>query len=153
MLFRSIGQQIFFGNMDGIMKPLTVIGVVGDIRAEGLDQPSSPVIFVDYRQRGLGGNAAPAIVLRSSLPPSAVIPSVRTIFHQLNPNIPVEFSTYAEALGGWMAQRRFLLLLAGVFAFAALALAAVGIYGLVAHSVARRTQEIGIRIEIGRAHV
>jgi predicted permease len=144
-----VGQQIFFGNMDGIMKPLTIVGVVGDIRAEGLDQPSTPVIFVDYRQRGLAQNSSPAIVFRTSLPPSAIIPSVRSIFRELNPNIPVEFSTFAEALGGWTAEKRFLLLLAGIFAGAALLLAAVGIYGLVAQSVTRRTQEIGIRIALG----
>lgn len=144
-----VGQVIDFSNMDGIMKPLTIVGVVGDIRADGLDQPATPVIFVDYRQRGLGPNTSPAIVFRTTLPASAIVPSVRSIFRQLNPNIPVEFSTFADSLGGWMAERRFLLLLAGVFAGAALSLAAVGIYGLVAQSVARRTQEIGIRMALG----
>ncbi|HEV2498774.1 MAG TPA: ABC transporter permease [Terriglobia bacterium] len=144
-----IGQVIDFSNMDGIMKPLTIVGVVGDIRAEGLEQPPTAIIYVDYRQRGLGANSSPAIVLRTSLPPGAVIPAARGIFHELDPNVPVQFSTFAEALDGWTAEQRFLTLLAVVFGGASLSLAAIGIYGLVAQSVARRTQEIGIRMALG----
>jgi putative ABC transport system permease protein len=143
-----IGQMVFF-DMDGIMKPFTIVGVVADIRAEGLDQPTTRIIYADYRQRGLTVNSSPAVILRTALPASSIIPATRRVFHDLDPNIPVEFSTFGEALGGWMAERRFLFLLAGIFAGAALLLATVGIYGLVAHSVTRRTQEIGIRMAFG----
>jgi putative ABC transport system permease protein len=109
----------------------------------------SPVIYVDYQQRGLNGNASLMVLLRTDVGTGRVVPAARSIFHDLAPDVPVKFSTFADEMGGWLSERRFLLVLAGGFAAAALALAAVGIYGLMTHSVTLRTQEIGIRMSLG----
>jgi putative ABC transport system permease protein len=144
-----IGHIIEFGNMDGNLKPLTIVGIVGDVRAEGLDRPVTPVIYVDYQQRGLSGNSSPIILLRTDAGTGPVVAAARSIFHDLAPDVPVTFTTFADEMGGWLSEKRFLLLLAALFAAAALGLAAVGIYGLVTHSVTLRTQEIGIRMSLG----
>jgi ABC-type antimicrobial peptide transport system permease subunit len=140
---------IEFGNMDGNLRPLTIVGIAGDVRASGLDRPPSPIIYVDYRQRGMNANSTPTIVMRSTAPAGEIASAARGIFHELAPDVPVKFSTFADDMGGWLADRRFLLLLVGLFACIALIIAGVGLYGVVAFFVAQRTQEIGVRMAIG----
>jgi len=97
-----IGQTIEFGNMDGNLKPLTIIGIVGDVRARGLDAPPDSVIYVDYRRRGMNLNSTPTILLRTTAPEGEIIAPAREIFHELAPevlsNSPPSTSKWAVGL-------------------------------------------------------
>ena len=101
-----IGQVIEFGNMDGNLKPLTIVGIAGDVRARGLDLPPSSIIYVHYRQRGMNPNSSPTILMRSAAPVAEIVSAARGIFHDLAPDVPVKFSTFADEMGGARDNRR-----------------------------------------------
>jgi len=143
-----IGHTIEFGNMDGDFRPLTIVGVVGDVREDSLEKPPNPTVYVDYRQRPGATNRFNA-VMRTAIDPSAVISSARRIVHALDPNVPPMFGTLTEISTLSLKSRRFNLLLLGAFAGSALLLAVAGLYGVMAYSVARRTAELGTRIALG----
>jgi hypothetical protein len=90
-----LGKTIEFGNMDGDLRLLTIVGVVGDARNSSLEALPSPTVYVNYRQRPQSTDRF-AVVIRTALPPSAVISTSREIVREIDPDVPARFGTFAQ---------------------------------------------------------
>ena len=159
VLSNLLAERLFPGEdpIGQLLKPTpndpwyTVAGIAADVKNDGLDAPDQPEFYRLRRNQLETWQQAPSavLILKTSTPPKALAPWVRSQIAQIDPTVPVEIETLNERVGSLADRPRFETVLLTFFACTGLAMAIIGLYGVVTFMAVQRTQEIGIRMALG----
>jgi len=138
-----VGQTVTVGRASGV----EIIGVVGDVRQTAISAEPKPAVYVTFTQVSRVGMT---LVVRTERDPASLISAVQQAIWDVDPDQPIsQIATMEKVISDSLVEPRFSMTMLGAFAVLALVLAAVGIYGVVSYTTARRTHEIGIRMAVG----